>query len=407
MKRLLTVLLVIMAITNFLIPSNVLAARQTIIIDGAVQQEWTTVGTTLSDLAGDVSGAGPHDLVKFSTTNDDTYIYARWDAIASYTDVKSLAYGIALTSVMPSGGTIPTAEVIAYVEYDNKQDVIVALENSSREVVTIESGVTISTSVYAQVEEYTVGGVTYCAIEAKFPFASFSAFATPTTNPIDSTATFPLWGVALASGSYASNVKDYVPEEDSYIIYDSNTGTGTVVSSDPDTTAPYVPDSTLTTSNATISSIQVDWTKAEDDFTLQSNLVYEVFYSTSDNIQTLTDITANGTSGGSGTDIDTYTVTGLSPNTTYYFNVVVTDAAGNQSVYTSAPGTTLPDTTPPSSTGTVTASTPAVSPETNMNLNWPDAVDDYIFQPPFYTSETDRRINPCLQQKPAPVFPCL
>jgi len=99
----------------------------------------------------------------------------------------------------------------------------------------------------------------------------------------------------------------------------------------------------LTFSGVGSTSITVDWTKATDDFSAQANLDYIVYYSTSNNIATVANAEGNGTAVGSYVaDIATKPVTGLTPSSTYYFNVIVRDEAGNREAYTSDSQATAP-----------------------------------------------------------------
>ncbi len=68
-----------------------------------------------------------------------------------------------------------------------------------------------------------------------------------------------------------------------------------------------------------------------------------VYYSTSNNLNTVANIEANGTAVGTyTTDIATKNITALSGSTTYFFNVIVRDEAGNKAVYTTVTATTNP-----------------------------------------------------------------
>jgi hypothetical protein len=111
----------------------------------------------------------------------------------------------------------------------------------------------------------------------------------------------------------------------------------------PDTLPP-VPGSGVAADAASITqtTLTLDWAVAADNVTAEADLKYYVYHSMSDNISSVADCTANGTllnSGGTD-NIATYAVTGLTPDTAYYFNVVVEDEAGNQAVYTASPATT-------------------------------------------------------------------
>jgi hypothetical protein len=101
---------------------------------------------------------------------------------------------------------------------------------------------------------------------------------------------------------------------------------------------------TLSFSSVSGSSVTVNWTAATDDVSAQSALSYLVYYSTSNNITTVTDAETNGTAAGSYTaNITNKSVTSLSSSTTYYFNVIVRDEAGNKAAYTSdSQATTTP-----------------------------------------------------------------
>lgn len=102
-----------------------------------------------------------------------------------------------------------------------------------------------------------------------------------------------------------------------------------------DTVDPVLPvDSTLTFSNVATNALTVSWNKATDAVTAQSGLRYRLYRSEANNITTPADCIANGTLVADQLDIATFNVTGLTQLTTYYFNVVVLDGAGNSVAYT-------------------------------------------------------------------------
>jgi autotransporter-associated beta strand protein len=89
-------------------------------------------------------------------------------------------------------------------------------------------------------------------------------------------------------------------------------------------------------------SVNVNWTYATDNQTPQNQLRYYVYRSLSNNINTVANCEANGTllnSGGT-VNINSLNATELTPNTTYYFNVVVADLANNKAAYVSKAFTT-------------------------------------------------------------------
>ncbi|MPM07059.1 hypothetical protein SDC9_53363 [bioreactor metagenome] len=136
-----------------------------------------------------------------------------------------------------------------------------------------------------------------------------------------------------------------------------------------DTTAPTVGGTgTIGVSDLTYNSAKLTWTKGTDDITLEANLQYKVVYSTS-SITTVA--AANALSGTWIADIATATVTGLTANTDYYFNVLVKDQAGNMALYSAATGKT---TVAPSSGGTSsTPTTPSISAVVEVNGQKQDA----------------------------------
>lgn len=100
----------------------------------------------------------------------------------------------------------------------------------------------------------------------------------------------------------------------------------------------------LTLTSIGKTSVTVSWTAATDDKTAQAAIQYLVYYSTKNNITVLADTKANGTAVGSLTaNITTKAITGLTVGTTYYFNVIAQDSAGNQTVYVNNNANTLND----------------------------------------------------------------
>lgn len=106
------------------------------------------------------------------------------------------------------------------------------------------------------------------------------------------------------------------------------------VTTAPDTTAPTVADGAIITSGLTDTSVTLSWNKATDNTSVQNALQYLVYRSDADNIDSVADAEANGTPVGAYTaDIDIWEVNGLTSGTTYYFNVIVKDGAGNKNAY--------------------------------------------------------------------------
>jgi hypothetical protein len=110
---------------------------------------------------------------------------------------------------------------------------------------------------------------------------------------------------------------------------------------DGDNTAPTVVDGRLRITGDTFSSLMVSWTAASDRITAADRLTYRLYYGTTNALDTVANIEANGTPAGAAEpDLTSAAITGLTPFTLYYFNVIVADAAGNKAVYDITPGQT-------------------------------------------------------------------
>ena len=85
---------------------------------------------------------------------------------------------------------------------------------------------------------------------------------------------------------------------------------------------------------ATSNSIDLTWTKASDLASPQEDLSYCVYYSELD-ITTIAQAEAASLAGSCTNDIDSFSVSGLLPGTTYYFNIIVKDSLNNKALYSS------------------------------------------------------------------------
>jgi hypothetical protein len=123
-------------------------------------------------------------------------------------------------------------------------------------------------------------------------------------------------------------------------------------------------------------SIQIQWMLAEDKETTQSELVYRVYISDFDNINTVKLAEENGMPvDGWQKDITSAVVGSLTPNTTYYFNVLVRDSAGNKAAYLSLSVTTSisPINVPLPGNGGIITTTAVGS--SSIQLSWTQATD--------------------------------
>ncbi len=178
-----------------------------------------------------------------------------------------------------------------------------------------------------------------------------------------------------ANSDYYFNVivKDSAGNKASYSIKQQSTN------GNNDTTPPSPGSSgALSTGSVTYNSLVVLWDPANDNITAQSDLQYAVYWSKSNNINTVTACEVYGTKiDDYAANITSKTVTGLEGSTTYYFNVVVRDSAGQKAVYVTKSEVTseTPDTTPPvpGNSGNIYTSEISYS---SVTLSWEYADDN-------------------------------
>jgi len=97
---------------------------------------------------------------------------------------------------------------------------------------------------------------------------------------------------------------------------------------------PTVIDKKLSMFNQTPTGLTVIWNAATDNITGTPNLAYKLYYSSQDNINTPEDIIANGTQVSTGGPaLVQEVVTGLIDPHNNFWNVLVTDEAGNSTAY--------------------------------------------------------------------------
>jgi len=98
--------------------------------------------------------------------------------------------------------------------------------------------------------------------------------------------------------------------------------------------SPIVDSGIITVGDITQNSMVLSWEAATDTVTETVSLEYEVVYSAEDNISTVADAVENGTVVREWTaNLISTEATGLNPDITYYFNVIVRNQAGKMSVY--------------------------------------------------------------------------
>ena len=148
----------------------------------------------------------------------------------------------------------------------------------------------------------------------------------------------------------------------------------------PDTTPPAAV-SDLALSNPTTTTITLTWTAPGDDGTTGTAASYDIRYSSEYPISS--DAVYNGATQAAGEPapalagtIQTMTVTGLTPNTNYWFGIKTADEAPNVSALSNSPSLAtqpLPDTTAPAAVSDLALSNPTPS---AITLTWTAPGDD-------------------------------
>ena len=144
-----------------------------------------------------------------------------------------------------------------------------------------------------------------------------------------------------------------------------------------DTTAPQAGgNGVLTYSNVSYKALTVSWSAATDALTTAANMTYQLYLSPNAVIDDIDTIDSLGTPVGSSLiGTTTENIQGLTPGTTYYFNVVAADELGHKTLYQMGSASTTTDVTPPvvGAGGTLTVANYS---ESAVTLNWMTANDD-------------------------------
>jgi Tfp pilus assembly protein PilV len=195
----------------------------------------------------------------------------------------------------------------------------------------------------------------------------------PSPQVAGSSESFTVTGLSASTTYYfAIKTSDEVPN----ISAISNVPSGTT-SSTPDTTAPSAV-SDLAAGSPTTSSLNLTWTAPGDDGSSGTATSYDIRYSTS----TITEgnwASATQASGEPSPQVagssESFTVTGLSASTTYYFAIKTSDEVPNISAISNVPSgtTTTPDTTAPAAVSNLATSSPTSS---SITLTWTAPGDD-------------------------------
>ena len=189
----------------------------------------------------------------------------------------------------------------------------------------------------------------------------------PSPQVAGSAETFTVTGLSEGiTYFFAIKTSDEVPNESALSnVPSAATADGTA----PDAVAD------LATGTVTTSSVDLSWTAPGDDGATGTATTYDVRYSTSTitagNWATATQATGEPSPQVAGS-AETFTVTGLSESTTYFFAIKTSDEVPNESALSNVPSaataTTAPDAVTDLATGTVTTS--------SVDLSWTAPGDD-------------------------------
>ncbi|MBI5266380.1 MAG: fibronectin type III domain-containing protein [candidate division Zixibacteria bacterium] len=192
----------------------------------------------------------------------------------------------------------------------------------------------------------------------------------PAPKAAGSTETFTVNGLTSSTTYYfALKVADEVPNWSAL----SNVISRTTLAE----TTPPATIANLGASNETSTSVRLSWSAPGDDGNVGLASQYDVRYSTSAitaaNFASATAVTGEPTPSAPGA-VETFTVTGLNPVTTYYFAVKTADEVPNWSAISNVVSrATLQESTAPSNVSTLTALNPTPN---SITLGWTAVGDD-------------------------------
>lgn len=192
----------------------------------------------------------------------------------------------------------------------------------------------------------------------------------PAPQPAGSSETFTVTGLAENTTYYfAIRAADEVPNW-------SGLSNVVTAATDPEGVAPAAV-ANLTVEGVTVASATLTWTAPGDDGTTGTASQYDIRYSTSpinaSNFASASQVSGEPSPSAAGSD-ESFTVTGLSENTTYYFAIKTADEVPNWSAISNiANGTTNPEQTPPDAVADLQIDGATAS---SVTLSWTATGDD-------------------------------
>lgn len=220
--------------------------------------------------------------------------------------------------------------------------------------IATNASISITFSEAMQTASITVSGTTACTgtiqLATSNTFATCVALNAPVVSNGNSTFTVtPISNLTGSTGYYlkiTTAAKDTAGNALSAVYPSSFATVYFTTGAGADSTNP-TPGTAISFASVGVSSLTVNWGAASDNVTAAASLEYKLVKdnSAAANIDTVSEVDAK--TGGDllldwTANTLTKNVTGLTAGTTYYFAVIVRDAAGNKAIYT--PGSQATDT---------------------------------------------------------------
>lgn len=316
----------------------------------------TAIVTTLPNATGDTTiPTTPANLTAAGTTQTGTQL--TWTAATDNVGVVSYnVYQNGVQIASPTTITYAVTGLTANTTYSftvRAKDAAgnLSVASNTATITTVNGADTTApstpTNLAASATTQNSTKLTWTASTDNVGIASYSVYRNGTYVASPTTTTYTVTGLS-AGTTYAFTVKG--KDAAGNLSAASNTANVTTL----DTTVPSTPAS-LTATGTTQTATTLNWTAATDNVSVTG---YDIF--------------RNGTLLATATTT-TYTVTGLSANTTYAFTVKAKDAAGNVSAASNSVNVTTLDTTAPSAPASLTAS---ATTQTATTLNWTASTDN-------------------------------
>ena len=172
-------------------------------LDTSNLSDWNNVNTFVADSTGDFGNK--NDITKFYVTNDEQFIYFRWDLDELYNGKSNIG---AAFSTSADGSTL---DGMVWIEFDNPNVVTVfSIEKINGKRSTSYSQDETNVTIFSGSEDSIVAKV------------SFSDFSEANLTGINNNSVVPLWAQTNASQSSRAAGKDFAPSEGTFFEYNTS-----------------------------------------------------------------------------------------------------------------------------------------------------------------------------------------